>query len=201
MLPYAAQAAFNSSVNQYKPLCLNETRVDVLETIKSWGAGLNDECMFWLNGIAGTGKSTIARTVAHIYNEQRQLGASFFFSRDAGDLSDAGMFFTSIAVQLAKRSPILKHHICQAIAEQSDIADQGLRNQWRQTVFQPLSMLEVDTLRIPLVLVIDALDECDDDDHIKAILQLLADAKRSRKRPATSFCNKPSRDTYPTRLS
>ena len=63
--------------------------------------------------MAGTGKSTIARTVAHIYNEQKQLGASFFFSRDVGDLSDAGMFFTSIAVQLAKRSPILKHHICQ----------------------------------------------------------------------------------------
>ena len=177
MLPCAAQAAFNSSVNQYKPLCLNETRVDVLETIKNWGAGLNDECIFWLNGMAGTGKSTIARTVAHIYNEQKQLGASFFFSRDVGDLSDAGMFFTSIAVQLAKRSPILKRHICQAIAEQSDIADQGLRNQWRQIVFQPLSMLEADALRIPLVLVIDALDECDDDNHIGAILRLLADAK------------------------
>ena len=112
LLPYAAQAAFNSSVNQYKPLCLNETRVDVLETIKNWGAGLNDESIFWLNGMAGTGKSTIARTVAHIYNEQKQLGASFFFSRDVGDLSDAGKFFTSIAVQLARRSPILKHHIC-----------------------------------------------------------------------------------------
>jgi hypothetical protein len=177
LLPYAAQAAFNSSVNQYKPLCLNETRVNVLETTQNWGAGLNDECIFWLNGMAGTGKSTIARTVAHIYNEQKQLGASFFFSRDVGDLSDAGMFFTSIAVQLAQRSPILKHHICQAIAEQSDIADQSLRNQWRQIVFQPLSMLEADALRIPLVLVIDALDECDDDNHIKAILQLLTDAK------------------------
>jgi hypothetical protein len=177
LLPCAAQAAFNSSVNQYKPLCLNETRVDVLETIKNWGAGLNDECIFWLNGMAGTGKSTIARTVAHIYNEQKQLGASFFFSRDVGDLSDAGMFFTSIAMQLAKRSPILKHHICQAIAEQSDIADQGLRNQWRQIVFQPLSMLEPGALRIPLVLVIDALDECNDDNHIRAILRLLADAK------------------------
>jgi hypothetical protein len=52
LLPYAAQAAFNSSINQYKPLCLNETRVDVLETIKNWGAGLNDECIFWLNGSA-----------------------------------------------------------------------------------------------------------------------------------------------------
>ena len=38
-------------------------------------------------------------------------------------------------------------------------------------------MLEADALRIPLVLVIDALDECDDDKHIGAILRLLADAK------------------------
>jgi hypothetical protein len=48
--------------------------------------------------LAGT---TIARTVAYEYSKQRRLGASFFFSRGGGDVSHAGKFFTSIAVQLA----------------------------------------------------------------------------------------------------
>ena len=38
-----------------------------------------------MNGMAGTGKSTISRTVAHEYNKQKRLGASFFFSKGDGD--------------------------------------------------------------------------------------------------------------------
>jgi adenylylsulfate kinase-like enzyme len=33
---------------------------------------------FWLSGMAGAGKSTIAHTVAHHYFEQGRLAASFF---------------------------------------------------------------------------------------------------------------------------
>jgi sigma54-dependent transcription regulator len=33
--------------------------------------------MFWLSGIAGTGKSIIARTIAQLFASCGQLGASF----------------------------------------------------------------------------------------------------------------------------
>src|SRR5579859_4063060 len=82
LLPFAARAAFDSSINQHKPLCLPETRKAVLKTINEWVTGHHDECIFWLNGMAGTGKSTIARTVARTCDSRKQLGASFFFSRD-----------------------------------------------------------------------------------------------------------------------
>jgi len=52
----------------------------------------------WLSGMAGTGKSKIAHTVAHGCFEQGRLVASFFFSRGGWDV---GKFVTSIAVQLA----------------------------------------------------------------------------------------------------
>ena len=74
----------------------------------TWADGDDERCIFWLNGMAGTGKSTIARTIARKYYEQERLGASFFFSRGGGDVSHAGKFFTSIAVQLANKSPSLK---------------------------------------------------------------------------------------------
>jgi hypothetical protein len=51
--------------------------------------------------MAGTGKSTIARTVARKYNDRNRLGASFFFSRGGGEVSHAGKFFTSIAITKA----------------------------------------------------------------------------------------------------
>jgi hypothetical protein len=47
----------------------------------------------------GTGKSTIARTVADKYSVQKRLGASFFFSRDSEDVNHAGEFFATIAAR------------------------------------------------------------------------------------------------------
>ena len=137
--------------------------------------------MFWLNGLAGTGKSTIARTVARRYFEKKRLGASFFFTRGGGDVGHAGKFVPSIVVQLASSVPGLHRYICEAITERTNIVSQSLRDQWHQLVFRPLSKLVGHNCHPSYVLVIDALDECDDNDNIRIILQLLAEARSLKK--------------------
>jgi hypothetical protein len=127
--------------------------------------------------MAGTGKSTIARTIARKYHGLKRLGASFFFSRRGGDLGHAGKFFTTIAMQLANNSPALKDYICKAIDENKDIASQAFRDQWNQLVLRPLSMLTADSRLPPLILVIDALDECEGEEDVHTILQLLAETR------------------------
>jgi hypothetical protein len=94
-------------MTQHDPTCLPDTRVDLLQEMYNWADGLNGQCIFWLNGLAGTGKSTIARTVARRHLEQERLGASLFFSRSGGDVSHALKFFSSVAVQLAHNIPSL----------------------------------------------------------------------------------------------
>jgi hypothetical protein len=143
----------------------------------AWADGNDERCIFWLNGMAGTGKSTIARTIARKYHDQDRLGASFFFSKGGGDVSHASKLFTSIAMQLAKKSSALKRCICEAIAEHTDIASQALRDQWNQLVLRPLSKLKAGSLQSPLVLVVDALDECEGENDIQVILQLLGEAR------------------------
>jgi hypothetical protein len=128
--------------------------------------------------MAGTGKSTVARTVALKYHEQTRLGASFFFSRGGGDLSNASKFFTSVAVQLARKWPTLNRCICKAVAENEDIATRALSEQWELLVCRPLAMAEPGSLKSPLLLVIDALDECEDERDIQVILQLLTAADK-----------------------
>jgi hypothetical protein len=131
-----------------------------------------------LSGIAGTGKSTIARTISRDFADQKCLGASFFFSRGRSDLGHAGKFFTTIAVQLANTLPAFKPCVNEAIAKCSNIAQQGLAEQWKHLIFQPLSELRGVSLQSQtIILVIDALDECDGEGDIKWILQLLANAK------------------------
>jgi hypothetical protein len=187
ILPSVDGAAFNSrregndSPERQECIeCIPGTRVDILQKIMTWSKSSSGACTFWLSGMAGTGKSTIARTIARALYRQNRLGASFFFSRGAGDLSHAGKLITTIAVQLAHRSQSHKRYISMAVAEHGDIATQILRDQWNHLILQPLLKLE-DLVPSPLIFVLDALDECENKSDIRAILQFLAEAQALRK--------------------
>ncbi|CAN9156510.1 unnamed protein product [Alternaria alternata] len=187
-LPYTKEASFNSyteekSFNlytrQHDPVCLPDTRVDLLREIHSWADREDDGCIFWLRGLAGTGKSTVARTVARSYHEKQRLAASFFFSRGGSDVGHAGKFVTNIAVDIANNVPALRQYISDAVEERTDIASRSLREQWNHLVLAPLSKLGESDYPVPalLVLVVDALDECDSYSDIQIILRLLSETR------------------------
>ena len=177
-LPCADGGAFNSRLWQHEPECLPDTRVDLLRQIITWSEDRSGACIFWLNGIAGTGKSTIARTIACMWHKQNRLGASFFFSKGRGDLGHSTKLFTSIAAQLAIALPAVVPYVCKAIKENPDIIHRGLADQWRCLIIQPLANLQK-VLSLPhgFILVIDALDECEGDADIRLMLRLFAKAK------------------------
>jgi hypothetical protein len=118
-----------------------------------------------------------ARTVARKYFDEGILGASFFFSTGGRDVNHARKFFTTIAFQLAKKSQPLQRHIFDALRKNSEIATQPLSDQWRQLILTPLSKLSGDSHSPLYIFVIDALDECDDDEDIRTIIQLLTEAE------------------------
>ena len=80
---------------------------------------------------------------------------------------------TSIAVQLAK-SRVLGERIHEAILDDDGIANKILQDQWKQLVIEPLSKIETEPVRTNLVLVIDALDECDNQSDIQRVIQIFA---------------------------
>lgn len=126
--------------------------------------------------MAGTGKSTITQTAARHYNDQNRLAGSFFFSRGGGDTGHAGKFVTSIATQLAYNIPSVQQHICEAITERKNITSQSLQDQWRQFIIKALSKVQGNFSQSYIV-VVDALDECNNADDIQLILRLLTEAR------------------------
>ncbi|KAI9367739.1 hypothetical protein BJX61DRAFT_527104 [Aspergillus egyptiacus] len=171
-LPRVAQAAFDSRSQQHDPHCLPGTRTEILQRLVSWSYDHDSEPICWLRGMAGTGKSTIARTVASLLHDEGCLGGSFFFSRSAGDRGHAGKLMSTLAVQLAKKDSQLKQGICDAVLEDEDISQRSLAEQCSRLIVHPLKKLNGSTA-FPLVFVIDALDECDNEDDIELIPQLL----------------------------
>ncbi|KAJ5716464.1 hypothetical protein N7493_008375 [Penicillium malachiteum] len=164
-------ASYDSHVHEHEDFCLPGTRTELLSRITKW-VKFDDKFIFWLNGMAGTGKSTIARTVAQGFKEQGLLGASFFFKRGEVDRGTAKYLITSIAGQLVNRHRQLVPEVLKAIKTDPMITSKFLRDQFDQLLFGPLLKLQPDQ-STTIVIVIDALDECDGDNDIKLILHLL----------------------------
>ncbi|KAK4996205.1 hypothetical protein LTR66_004126 [Elasticomyces elasticus] len=87
------------------------------------------------------------------------------------------MLFTSIAKQLARVSSKLEKLVCESIKKSPDIATKARGEQWATLIQQPLSeMQRADPPKI-LVIILDALDECDSDNDMKGVVALLAEAR------------------------
>ena len=66
----------------HRPECLENTRKKTLEYIHDWANAKGRPNVLLLIGAAGTGKSTIATTVAGAYQRKGQLGCHMFFIRE-----------------------------------------------------------------------------------------------------------------------
>lgn len=126
--------------------------------------------------MAGTGKSTIARTIARDARKQDRLAASFFFARGTRNQSRLDKLFTTIAAQMTSMTPPLRRAIADTLISEPDVVHKSPRDQWAKLIMNPLSTLGRGHSISPLVLVIDALDECDDDAEIRTMLQLFSEA-------------------------
>jgi hypothetical protein len=143
-----------------------------------WAEDPQCRCIFWLNGMAGTGKSTISRTVAQSFADKEDLSASFFFKRGERDRSNAALLFTTIAAQLVAKDPALAAYVRTAIDADPSIFGKVLREQFEKLIWEPLGNLKSDSNGPKrIVLVIDALDECERVDDIRVIIHLLTQAK------------------------
>ena len=140
----------------------------MLNEIESWVRDFDQSPVFWLNGLAGTGKSTIAQTVSERTFADGELGASFFCSRDFEDRSNLHFIFPTLAFQLAHKFPEFRSILVPLLQSNPDVAHESLYRQMEKLIVEPLRSADIST-----VVVIDALDECKDEEPSSAILSVL----------------------------
>ncbi|KAJ7112463.1 WD40-repeat-containing domain protein, partial [Mycena epipterygia] len=130
--------------------------------------------IFWLNGSAGTGKTTIAYTVAQDCDRRvpSVLGASFFCSRDDANCSNLLLVFTTIAYQLALSNPMFSAEVSKVLKAKPHIGYASAHYQLEELIVKPLRVVRNSFTRC--VIILDALDECKDPATISTILSALS---------------------------
>jgi len=125
--------------------CMKGTRRDVLVQLERWSRDGEDKHVFWLNGLAGTGKSTIAQTFAEMCFTDGKLGASFFCSRDFEERSNLRSIFPTLAFQLAHRFPQFRRELLPVLMKNPDVGRETLCSQMEKLIVGPFQAAETHT--------------------------------------------------------
>jgi hypothetical protein len=166
--------------------CEEGTRTKVIERIRDWSndSKTGSGQIFWLRDAAGTGKTTIAVTVAQTWIQEERLAGRFFFTPNTkrlGGMNIIDILCTTLAKDMAELQPSLKSAVEAAIQSTSP-THFDLESQFDRMIIAPLK-----TVATPLFLIIDALDNCEEDEGnntrgklIEIILRLLPTAPNVR---------------------
>lgn len=163
--------------------CHPGTRLKLLERLGAWSLDSDGPRLFWITGLAGTGKSTISRSFCRALDDEslngsaKRLAGSFFISRHVKKHRDACAIVQSFAYGLALRDKRVRLKVLDALKKDPQLLKAQLSKQVELLIAQPLQ--KALPRNSPLVLVIDALDECDldaRDAEARHLIPLLARA-------------------------
>lgn len=145
--------------------CLEGTRTKPLEEIMAWSARMEALLkLFWLHGLAGSGKSSIAATVCEMLESKGMLAGTFFCKRDIPNQREPRLILPSLSYTLALLHKPYSDCVLKALEKEPDVSTRPVNFQLSTLFLSPFSELSLQqsSRDKPIVLVIDALDECGD---------------------------------------
>ncbi|QRV96433.1 Vegetative incompatibility protein HET-E-1 [Ceratobasidium sp. AG-Ba] len=170
----ALSARYNSAESEsiYRSECTPETRVEALARFQAWCTSVDTEKIYWLNGMAGTGKTTLSYTFCRILEDGNQLAANFFCSRQIKYCGEVHRIIPSIAYELAQYSYPFRCALSEVIQKHHDLETQKLSEQFAKLLLEPLQQVAT-SLQRNLVIVIEALDECENQQGVGELLDMI----------------------------
>ncbi|KAF7339132.1 WD40 repeat-like protein [Mycena venus] len=160
--------------------CLQGTREDILDDIiNRLSTAPDGNNILWLYGVAGAGKSTISTTISQHFRGLGLLGAFIFFDRNKPTTRNARSVIHTIAYSVAKLNPQVQATLSKTIEGDSHLLDAPIRTQFQKLLLDPLTAAySTGDMCGPILIVLDALDECVEKDSRTALVELLVDEFR-----------------------
>ncbi|KIM24838.1 hypothetical protein M408DRAFT_331512 [Serendipita vermifera MAFF 305830] len=164
--------------------CMEGTRTTLLDGIIAWAkgdiiqvtpadsSGANN--IYWLYGMPGIGKTSVAHSICQRLHKGGYLGGSFFCRRDDPTLREPKRVLPTLISKLAAMWGPYRTLVAQALRDDPQLNPDSTSG---ELLLKPLQSLRRHPVH-SLVLVIDALDECGDAEARKKLLNSLREASR-----------------------
>ncbi|KAG8735579.1 hypothetical protein FRC10_010368 [Ceratobasidium sp. 414] len=149
--------------------CMPNTRTGVLQDLREWVHYGKFHKVYWLSGIAGTGKTTIAYSLCEWLENSGKPATSFFCSRDLPDCRDVKRILPTVSHQLARLSRPFRLAISTGLGQDTELFNRPIDEQFKRLIAEPFQKIG-HTFGVDVVIVLDALDECEDKDGMNQIL-------------------------------
>jgi hypothetical protein len=155
--------------------CLEGTRIDILGQITRWAKDrfVNKNVM-WFHGLAGSGKSTISTTLANDLRRTGHLRAYLCFDRNVKEMSDPSVVIRTLAYKLALTDLSLGAVISRVIEGNPGIVRAHIHLQFLQLIVEPLLARRFTYSVLPIVVIMDALDECGSPAERRHLVEVLS---------------------------
>ncbi|KAF8336609.1 uncharacterized protein EI90DRAFT_198655 [Cantharellus anzutake] len=140
--------------------CLPDTRIDLIERIMAWCRTMEDSKnrVLLLTAVAGAGKTSVVLSIAAECKREKISSSSFFFK--AGEQSRPDHLFSGVARSLATHDAAYRASLISTLQEDPALSTAPFATQFEKLVAEPLRLRTSSSDR-PMVIIIDALDECD----------------------------------------
>jgi hypothetical protein len=155
---------------------MDGTREDIISKIKRWiHDGDSDHPICWLNGPAGFGKSSVSQTIGEYCDSNKLMAAGFFFAREVQHRSTIAHLVPTLAYQLSNFVPATRPFLQQTLGSNPYIVKQSIRHQFQKLMVEPILAVG-NPAATPMVIIIDALDECGDNELMAESVDFIINA-------------------------
>jgi len=157
---------------------MDGTRKSCLEEIVAWVASKSENGdllqsnTYWIYGLPGIGKTSLAHSICASLHDQRNLAGAFFCRRDDPNLSEPGNIIPALIYKLARIFPPFRRIVANCLRDDPNLTPESMKD----SLFLDLLRTLPHTPNRFLVFVIDAFDECGNNRSRLAILRLLTSA-------------------------
>ncbi|KAG8813182.1 hypothetical protein FRC19_002623, partial [Serendipita sp. 401] len=159
--------------------CMEGTRVSVLDDIVEWALrscnggissqNTNPSNVYWLYGIPGIGKTAVAHSICAQLHKNGILGGTFFCKRDDPDLRDPKSVLPTLIFNLAEMWGPYRKLVADKLRKDPKLTRHSAEDELFSQLLESLQSHPSH----PLVMVIDALDECGDNRGRNSIISSL----------------------------
>ena len=155
---------------------MEDTRKYLLNRVIRWATNESEQKdegnTFWIYGLPGIGKTSLAHSICASLHEQEQLAGAFFCRRDDPELSEARNILPTLIHKLAIIFPPFRSIVAERLRKDPNVTPDSMKYTFFLDLVRRISRLPQRTL----IFVIDALDECGNPQSRPSILRALTDA-------------------------